>query len=386
MKKTILILNLILLFINANAQETIVKPNYLNYEMEEITKESITKTLDSLYIQMSQGKLNTDFISANKTDLTISTLETFQLHELGKDSTRLKIQDKQLINIHPISKNKYSLSIAYVSPNGDSLPIILYILNLIAEENNGKITFSIPIDYLTRYWKTTEVGNVTYHYRGNINKSRAILFNDKNTQIAKKIGVKPEKLDFYMCDNRQEILKLQGLEYSIQFNGKTRDGYGVDAGTIFSIMNNEDFSHDIFHYYSGKINERKNRNWIAEEGISYLWGNAYYTDKSGEMVTHERLVSELKKYLSNNPNTSLFDLFKDNTKIFNLIAPEISVRSTISGVIVNEVEKKKGKEGISKLINSGRKDRMEKYLKMTNDLIGINESNFNSKVKQLIDK
>ena len=41
-------------------------------------------------------------------------------------------------------------------------------------------------------------------------------------------------------------------------------------------------------------------------------------------------------------------------------------------------------EGILKLINAGRKDRLENYLKVTNELIGINKDNFNLKVVKLI--
>jgi hypothetical protein len=166
-----------------------------------------------------------------------------------------------------------------------------------------------------------------------------------------------------MTDDFQEISELLSFGYSLFSNGKYRDGYGVDSKTIFAIMNNEDFSHDMFHYYSGKINKRENRNWITEEGIAYLWGNAYYTDKNGEMITHERLVTELQNYLSKNPNTNLYELFSNNEKIFNDIAPEISVRSTISGIIAQEIETKKGDEGTTKLINAGRENRLESYLK-----------------------
>ncbi|UII76327.1 hypothetical protein LV716_00610 [Flagellimonas sp. HMM57] len=176
-----------------------------------------------------------------------------------------------------------------------------------------------------------------------------------------------------------------GFKYSLFPNGKYRDGYGVDSKTIFAIMSNEDFSHDIFHYYSGKINKREDRNWITEEGIAYLWGNAYYTDNNGEMITHQRLVLELHNYLSKNPKTNLYELFKSNKKIFHHIAPEISVRSTISGIIAQEIETKKGKEGITKLINAGRENRLESYLKATDELIGINKKNFNVIVKKLIE-
>ena len=128
-----------------------------------------------------------------------------------------------------------------------------------------------------------------------------------------------------MCENYQEANRLLGVEFSVYENSKYRTGYGVVANTIFSIMNNEDFSHDVFHYYSGKINERKNRNWITEEGIAYLWGNAYYTDPNGEMITHQQLVEELKKYLQENPNETLYNLFENNPTIFTHLAPEVSV-------------------------------------------------------------
>ncbi|PHS08248.1 MAG: hypothetical protein COA88_07130 [Kordia sp.] len=383
-KRILLLLNVLFICSVGHAQEQLVKPSYLNYEITNIVKERILISLDLLINQISKGELNSDLITDENSGLTMSTLENFQEYELRKDSVRLKVKDKQVINLYPVSDNRYSLTIAYASSRTDETPVILYILNLIAADSNGKITFSTPINYLTRYWKTTTIGKITYHYRGEINKDRAELFAKKNILIANKLGVNPEKLHFYMCDNRQEILKLQGIEYSIRYNGKTRDGYGVDSGTIFSVMNNEDFSHDMFHYYSGKINERKNRNWITEEGIAYSWGNAYYTDEDREMITHKRLVNELNKYLTNNPKETILELFKENTKIFNHIAPEISVRSTISGLIANEIEKVKGMEGVQELINCGRKDKLKNYMDVIKDLVGITESNFNRKVLKLI--
>ena len=384
MTRKILTLTLIFAFTSAIAQEAILKPNFLQYSMDSITKVNFNKSLESLFAEMNQGKINEDILTPERAELTKSQLQGLVKYESKKDSTAAKIQDKQLINVYPISTNKYFLSLSYINENSTSNPILFYTINLIATKANERFTFSVPINYLTRYWKTETIGNITYHFRDKINKERAELFDRKNTLIANKLGVSPEKFNFYMCDNFQEILKLQGLEYSANANGQYRDGYGPDANTIFSTMNNEDFSHDVFHYYSGKINKRENRNWITEEGVAYAWGNAFYTDEDGEMITFKRLVNELKKYLTEKPNTNLFELFSNNIKIFNHIAPEISVRSTISGIIASEVEKKKGKDGILALINAGSQDRMESYLKLTNELIEVNKDNFNSKVDKLI--
>jgi len=366
------------------SQTYITVPDYLRYSIDQNTSSNIFITIDSLLLQMNQGKLNYDFISEDQKDLTYSTLKNFQSYENNKSSVDSKIKDKQLINFYKIDDNKYLLSILYSKPSKNNLPILLNVLNLIASDDDDKITFAIPINYLTRYWKKTKVGNIMYHYIDTINVDRAMIFDKKNTIIAKKLGLKPGVFDFYMCANYQEILKLRGFEYSASKNGKTRSGYGVDANTIFSIMNNEDFSHDVFHFYSSLINKRENRNWIAEEGIAYSWGNAYYTDENGEMISQKRLVNRLKEYLNENENPKLLWVFAKNKRIFEDIAPDISVRSAIAGLIVEEVEKQKGIDGLLELINCGKKRKMDKFMEKINDLIGINQNNFNEEVKKLI--
>ena len=80
----------------------------------------------------------------------------------------------------------------------------------------------------------------------------------------------------------------------------------------------------------------------------------------------------------------LLNLFENDIKIFNHTAPEISVRSTISGVIANQIEKLKGADGISKLINARSENQLDSFLKTTNLLLRINKENFNLKVKELL--
>lgn len=383
--KKIVIVTLIFSVTSAIAQETILKPQFPTSAIDSITYLNFNNSLESFFHEIGQGKINEKWLTPQKGEFTKTVLQEIVNYEIKKDSLNAKIQDKQLINLYPISTDKYFTTISYISYNRESDPMLVYIINIIATEKNNEFTFSIPIDYLTRYWKVETIGNITYHFREEIDKERAALFNSKNSLIAGKLGLKPERLDFYMCDDFQEISALMGYGYSVYSKGIYRDGYGVDAKTIFSIMNNEDFSHDIFHYYSGQINQLADRNGIAEEGIAYLWGNAYYTDHDGEMITHGRLMGELKKYMSAHPNTDLFHLFENNDKIFNDIAPEISVSSIISGMIANEIEQEKGMVGILKLINAGRKDRMENYLRVTNELLGINKDNFNEKVTQLLE-
>lgn len=385
LKKHLTALFFLLLYSLVYGQENL---KYYKFQtaIDETVEKEIFSALDSLFVQLTTDQFDDRYLSSELKDLTRGTLLKIKEYETRKDSVQKNQIDKHLISGYPLNQKEYFLSLAFIQKNKADNPILYYIINLIATKKEGQILFSIPLDYYTRDWKKTTVGSTIYHHKEELKQERAAVFDKKNAAIAQKLGVEKETFDFYMCENYQEILRLLGVEFSIYENSKYRTGYGVVANTIFSIMNNEDFSHDVFHYYSGKINERVNRNWITEEGIAYWWGNAYYTDPKGEMISHQQLVKALENYLIKHPETSLFSLFENSPKIFNQLAPEVSVRSTIAGIIAQQVEKEKGAKGIAQLINAGSQDRLQSFLKATDALIGINQENFNQKVKKLIKK
>lgn len=351
-------------------------------------EKTIISQLDTLFFQVSKGNLNTSLIQEEHASLTIAVLKGLKGIKAIRNDEIVRKYRKELLSFYPITKNVFSMTVGFMNkkihPEASNLKTIF---RLIATYEKGIVKFSIPLKYMTTKWKSAKIGTIDYYYNDTIQLHRARQFNLKNATIAKKLNVQTEQFKFYMCANYQEILKLLGYEYQLESANTTRLGYGVEQGYIFSIMNNEDFSHDIFHYYSGKINEYKNRNWIAEEGIANSWGNAYYTDLDGEMISLNRLVLELKKYLENHKNTSLFSLFENNTNIFNHIAPDLSVRSVISGVICDEIETQSGISGILAIINSKQNpSSIDAYLRTVNDLIKINKRNFNKKVALLLKK
>jgi hypothetical protein len=369
MKKILLIL-LVSFFYKTTVAQNITRPADLHIEVEEQLKNKTLQALDSLFLKIEAGKLTANDVDTNNAALSVSILSSLKGNEKEK---------KQLINFYPVAMGEYLISIAYLN-NDNGIPALKKIFDLIAKDDAGKISFAIPTEYRTRLWNIKTVGDITYHYSHPINLARAKEFNKNNTTIAKKLGLKPQKLNFYQCANYQEVLRLLGYTYDASSNGKTEDGYGVDEGNIFSIMNNEDFSHDVFHYYAQKVRTGA-FNSFAEEGIAYLWGNAYYTDKNGSMILQKDLVLLLKKYLQEHPETSVRELFNKNPLIFNLRA---KVRSVISGVICNEIEHKTGVAGIKQLINCGKGE--DNYLNVVSQLTGINTANFDVAVQKLIDQ
>ena len=370
---------LLLLIVSKTFGQTIYKPPYLNYPMDSSVKTAVLTALDTLFSQLKNDKLDTVLLGKGRGDFNV--LKSFKGMEDNKKDSIANFYKKQLINIYPISENQYWLSLAFIGAKPNEPPILRAIINLVATNNANQISFATPLSILTKNWQSKQVGNVMYYFRDKINLARANKFNEKNGIIATKLGLPPEKFKFYMCNNYQEILQILGFEYDSENNGVTREGYGVDNNTIFSIMNNEDFSHDLFHYYSDKFRQMKG-NRTVEEGIAYSWGNAYYPTSKGEMIEQSDLVKSLKLYLKENPTASLFQLFTKDTKIFNSIAKEISVKSTIASLLCDEVERQKGIEGIKTMIKCGRGD--DNLFKTLESLIAVNAANFDQTVLKLI--
>ncbi|MEO3405350.1 hypothetical protein AAFN85_15680 [Mucilaginibacter sp. CAU 1740] len=377
--KRIYFLLIIIASLNTTIKAQINIPTYLRVDTPDSSKTLLLASLDTLFKTISTGKTPTNITTGKNAKLTASILGSFKGLEVNEKTKQADFYKKQLINCYSLDSNNFALSMAYIALQQDSLPKLKNIIALNAHIENKHVTYSLPLQYLTTNWTLKKVGGITYHYTGKFSASVAAGFNRTNSEIAKKLSLPTEQFDFYLCDNYQQILTLLGYTYDVDSNGRTRDGYGVDANTIFSIMHSEDFSHDLVHYYISKIRTAP-RNTFAEEGLAYYWGNAYYTNNEGLMITQQTLVKALRKYLLEHPEVTLLSLFKNNPKVFNEYARELSVRSVIAGIICAKVEKEKGVAGIKELVNCGRGD--DNFYKAINKLVNITETNFDEVLRQ----
>jgi hypothetical protein len=293
-------------------------------------------SLDSFLHRMEQQRIDSTDVTGVNAALSLSVFSGMKDQIWGADTNTPQIIQPALLKLYPLEDSVYFCSLAFLTPYHPK-----EILNILITFNSGRTAFSIPLDYFTRTWKRKTVGLTTYHYPDHINLQRAAQFDTKNRRMAMKLGLTPEKLDFYLCDNYQDILGLLGYSYDSALAGNIEDGYGVDNGTIFSIRHNEDFSHDLFHYYSAKF-RRNRRNSAADEGVAYSWGNPM--------------------------------ILPSNTK----------VRSLLSSLICDEIERRTGTKGVKQLIDCGPGD--ENYFRVADKLIGVNTKNFNHEMQKLLNQ
>jgi len=377
---TILFITLLNSVIAQNYQFYI--PDYVQFRVDSLLQKKIYKALDKLFEDINSDIEESKLVDKSNYNLNVEFFIDLKGLELSKKYNNPNFYKKQLINAYEILPNQYLLEMAFIG-YANNYPIINRICSIIAYNKKGKITFLSPLMYRTKNWEKKQIGNILYYYKTDLNISEAEKFNKLTINIAKNLELEPLQLVFYKCDNFQEVFKIIGFDYDLIYNGKSKESWILD-NTIFQGFNNEQFSHDIFHVYTSKMIDRKDRNWTAEEGIAYSWGDAYYPKSNGKIITRDELVYILKDYLNKKPNTNLLSLFEKRSSLFNELSPNVKVKSVLSSLICDEVQKEKGNEGIIELIKCGKGD--DNFFKTTDELIQLNRLNFNEEVKKMIDK
>jgi hypothetical protein len=330
----------------------------------------IRAVMDTVFAAIGRGHVPSGLIFGNQKELTRKMLEYLR-NRMGDSVAH------EIINCYPLDTQIYRVMVA--CRTGDSLR---QIFTLDVELRQGQATVDLPLWHDTRNWSATQVGTIHYFYDHDFDPNAARDFDEANRTLANKLGLKAEFFDFYLSDNYQQIMQWLGLIYDSQTAGDTRDGFNIEQ-TIFAIQHNEDFSHDLVHYYVYKVRKGP-RNSYAEEGVAYYWGNAYYPDARNRMITFERLKTDLRTYLAVHADVDLLTLFRQNQRGVFGPAKEVSMRSTLSSIIAEYIEKEYGTSGILQLLNCGAGEAQ--YFAVTQSLAGINTANFNARIRELLEK
>lgn len=97
-------------------QDYFLKPNYVSFNLSEEKQEHLIQSLDSLFKQLKENRLDEQYISSNKASFTFSILSQVQSYEVNKDSLHQTKKDKQLINFYPIGNDSFNLDFSFLNP------------------------------------------------------------------------------------------------------------------------------------------------------------------------------------------------------------------------------------------------------------------------------
>lgn len=92
MKNIIITVSVWILALNhLTSQDLFLKPKYTNLNLSEKKQESLIQSLDSLFKQIKENRLDKKYIASNKANFTFSILEEIQSYEINKENFDKKV-------------------------------------------------------------------------------------------------------------------------------------------------------------------------------------------------------------------------------------------------------------------------------------------------------
>lgn len=288
-----------------------------------------------------------------------------------------------LTNLVPLDEVRYTIQISYIGVY-ESQPTLRASFELIAHRQDDEYTFSSPLLSNTKYWKTENRGNNIFKYQGQINVENIDLFETLAIQFDKKLNSQDKVTEFYCIDNTLELQKLVGVNYKLDYNGRSESVWSSQLGNKKIILMGNDNAqfdlmdpHDLWHDRLSLVIPRSKVNRPVDEGIAYLYAGSWG-------LTWEEIFNEFAAQVALNKSTD-WKAAKEESINFTTKGFNNSVDYIVNALLVKKIEKEKGFEGVWKLLNVGPFEKgNEKYYSTLKELTGISKDNYNEAVWQLI--
>ena len=299
-----------------------------------------------------------------------------------------------LNNVIRLNDSTFLTQISYVGIDSVT-PHVRAHFDIVAHlSKDNRFTFSSPMGSImdSEDWKTKEIDNLTLFYKEELDEMRAKLFYAQKIEIDKKINTDNTRELIYCVSNSVEALKLLGINHKLDYYGRKHVTLTYTYNNTKLIITSTAYdkrvgvldAHDYFHEKAGeKLESCNTYNHYMVCGAGYLYGGSYG-------VSWDEIKQKFKtKLMNDNVQRDWLKLYKERYNFGESFEkPEANyllVTQFINALIVKEIEEKKGFSGVMELLKSGnfRKDS-DYFFKELERITGINETNFNEKVNQLL--
>lgn len=286
-----------------------------------------------------------------------------------------------LTNVSGIDSADYFVQLAYLRI-ADSTPILRASFKLIAHRVGERFLFSSPLQRNTANWHVRKTGYFYFYYIDYpFNESQIAEYIEKAGEFDRKLGIPPYLTKFYCCTTLQEALEVLGVGYKLDYSGVgseslTAFGPGValhviggTAPTIFDL-------HDLWHDRLHAAIPVATINRPIDEGCAYLYGGSWG-------LSWEEIFRQFKTFMGD--NKEWLTAFTENKNFAQPNQNHLYVDYVINALLAKKIEKEKGFHAVVEWLTCGKyqKDN-DNYFQSLYRIIGINRSNFNDRVEELV--
>lgn len=277
-----------------------------------------------------------------------------------------------LLYLSKISEKRTIAKVAFQKTVGygfSSLPII-YNFMLIKTKGGYKLTN--PLNYNTRNWKQLSFGNIEFYkypdHKWDKNKIKRMA--DFNRKMADYFDVELLNFTYYVCRSYDQVQKINGYDivegmYRLDSCNSIADPHSMQ---IFNGCGSEINTHELVHLYQGKYFPQTHA--IIVEGVAtYLGSAAEFTFK------------EYIQFYQNHSDGQKIDYYKTLfSEGHHTINSRVSIKYAVGALLCDLAVKKCGKQGLFKLLNSGKSN--EELLITIQELFGIDRLSFNDFIER----
>ncbi|MEO8515477.1 MAG: hypothetical protein ABI426_01965 [Flavobacterium sp.] len=291
-----------------------------------------------------------------------------------------------LTNLIKKSDSEYYIQLSYIGV-GENVPMLRASFELVAHKENDQFKFSSPLLRNTSSWKTKISGNYSFHYKKEINEKTAVNYEKAVNAFDKKLKVTNKQTDIYFGEDLPELLKLIGVEYKLDYNGKKSSVFSSNGGNRLLIVkgnndtNFDDFDmHDLWHERLKNAVSSKILNKPIDEGCAYLYGGSWG-------ISWKDIFKTFKLKVANNKQKDWLEEYGKFDNFGESKEKHLMAEYVINALIVQKIEKEKGFSSVVEFVSCGKYTKENaNYFQALEKVTGINKTNFNEKVWELINK
>lgn len=269
----------------------------------------------------------------------------------------------------------------------DSIPYLRTAFKLIAHKSDETFLFSSPLKENTKNWKTKTIDNCVFVYKDTLDMDNAKSYAKMSIVFDEKLNAKDKKTKLYCTNNRTDLLKLIGIDYKLDYNGRTSGVFTAlnkNEQLIVLGNNNSRFQkfdvHDLWHDRLSLVVSRRKVNKPVDEGCAYLYGGSWGMSWSA-------IFKRFMKEVAHKKDVDWTYYKEHKTNFGESKAEHLMVDYVVNALIIQKIEREKGFSGVWQLLNCGKYEKGNKnYYNTLNQITGISKENYNKEVWKLIKK
>ena len=366
------------------AQTPLTVPPYVQLLTDSVESEQLINDLNAFLRASQQPNDENEYVLPNQKLETFILLDEFKYIEYSRGFKDAHFYEPYLTNVLPLDENSYEIGFSHIGVN-DTVPILRASFKVLAHRVGKGFLFSSSLKRQTSGWKKMELGNSTFYYATSINKVNAEEYQRLAQEFDTKLGVESTRTHLYCTGSRSELLRLIGVDYKLDYNGRTTGVFSAMNGNEQLIVlgnHNSDFSnfdpHDLWHDRLSLVVSRRKVNKPVDEGCAYVYGGSWG-------LTWNDIFQEFETRVASNKESDWMEFKENPTNFADTQAEHLYVDYVINALLIQKIEKEKGFAGVWELLNCGPYEKGNaNYYETLEKLTGITRKNYNKEIWKLI--